>query len=141
MPRKEFTKKTKRLALERSSGKCEAVGVLYGLDSGKRCNGDLGKGVEFDHVLRASDGGDNDLENCLAVCKQCHAHKTRTFDTPQAAKTKRMSDKARGVSKPTGQLKSRGFSRPEKQPRIDKSAIDKAAVNQGGTELQRRMGA
>lgn len=107
MPRKEFTKKTKREAYDRSGKLCEAVGKLYGLDSGKRCNADLTKGVEYDHVLRASDGGDNDLENCLAVCIPCHAHKTAKFDTPQAAKTKRMSDKAKGVSNPKSKLSAK----------------------------------
>lgn len=105
--RKEFTKKTKRQAYERSKGLCEAIGKLYGWDSGKRCNADLTKGVEYDHVLRASDGGDNDLDNCLAVCVACHAHKTTKFDVPQAAKTKRMSDKAKGVSKPSSKLSAK----------------------------------
>lgn len=115
MARKEFTKKTKREAYERSSGLCEATGRLYGLGTSKRCKADLTKGVEYDHVLRASDGGDNDLSNCLAVCIPCHTHKTTKFDTPQAAKTKRISDKSKGVSKPKSKLSSQPKESKNKQ--------------------------
>lgn len=90
--RREFTKETKRLALKRSKGKCEASSPMYGITDG-RCNAPLGYGVEFDHILLAANGGDNSLENCAAVCKRCHSHKTRTHDIPMAAKTVRMQDK------------------------------------------------
>ena len=107
--RSEFSKVTKRQALKRSGFKCEAVGVMYGLEKGKRCNGELGTGIEYDHIVRAADGGDNSLENCATVCKTCHSIKTRQFDVPQAAKTKRMSDKRNGISRPKGQIKSAPF--------------------------------
>jgi 5-methylcytosine-specific restriction endonuclease McrA len=95
--RRTFTKAIMREALARSGGKCEAVGVWYGLPSGQRCNADLSKGVQYDHVVRFADGGESDLTNCAAVCIACHKHKTAKVDTPGAAKTKRMSDKARGI--------------------------------------------
>jgi 5-methylcytosine-specific restriction endonuclease McrA len=91
--RAEFSKPVKREALKRSGGLCEAVGELYGLPASQRCNAPLGYGVEFDHVLLAANGGDNSLGNCAAVCKRCHSHKTRTHDTPVAAKTVRQQDK------------------------------------------------
>lgn len=104
MARAEFGKPVMRAALKRagngdmSAARCEAVGIVYGLDPGVRCNALLSHGVEFDHYpIRAADGGDNSLENCAAVCPACHRHKTRTFDTPQAAKGKRVSDKHRGI--------------------------------------------
>ena len=114
MKRAEFTKKTKRLALDRSGGHCEAVGQLYGLDKGKRCNLSLEFGVEFDHAVRAADGGENTLENCVASCKKCHAFKTRKFDVPQAAKTKRMNDKQNGIDRPKGSIQSAGFPKKQK---------------------------
>lgn len=123
MPRAEFTKKTKREALKRSGGHCEAVGEMYGLGKGKRCSANLGMGIEYDHIVRAADGGDNSLENCAAVCRQCHGVKTRKFDIPQAAKTKRMSDKNNGITRPKGKIANRGFEPSKKVSKIDKNAL------------------
>jgi len=123
MARLEFSKKTKRLALERSQMRCEAVGALYGLDDGQRCSAPLSNGVEFDHELASSNGGDNSLENCVSACIRCHRFKTSKFDTPRAAKTKRQSDKSTGVVRPKGTIKSAGFPKFEKPGRIDKSAL------------------
>lgn len=108
--RREFTKDTKREALARAGGLCEAVGQVYGLNAGERCNAPLSYGVEFDHYpLRAADGGDNSLDNCAAVCPKCHSWKTRTFDTPQAAKGKRVADKHQGVTGPKHRWPKRPF--------------------------------
>lgn len=93
MSRAEFKKETKRLALKRSGGLCEAVGRLYGLEPGQRCNAPLAYGVEFDHVILLANSHDNSLENAAAVCKRCHSHKTRRVDIPTAAKTVRQQDK------------------------------------------------
>lgn len=95
----EFTKPVKRLALERSGKRCEAVGALYGLPAGHRCNADLGYGVEFDHIVLEANSKDNSLENCAAVCMRCHRFKTTKHDTPKAAKTLRQQDKGRGIRK------------------------------------------
>ena len=66
MERKEFSVKTRRQALERSQGHCEASGPIYGLPSGKRCCAPLSAGVDFDHFpVRAADGGDNSLANVI----------------------------------------------------------------------------
>ena len=100
MARREFSKQIKREALKRSGRLCEAEGALYGLKSGQRCNCTLAVGVAFDHILADSNGGEPTLENCAAVCLPCHAFKTRHFDTPRAAKIKRVSDKALGIRKP-----------------------------------------
>jgi hypothetical protein len=127
MPKRqgEFSTKTKRERLKQSGGFCEAEGPIYGLERGQRCNADLGRGVDFDHfiALGISDVGDNSLENCRAVCLQCHKHKTRTNDVPKAAKTKRQSDKSKGIRRPKGQLKSAGFPKPEKPERTGKAKL------------------
>lgn len=113
--RHEFSKPTKREALRRSGGLCEAIGEVYGLSPGRRCNFPLAQGVEFDHYpVRAADGGSNDLENCAAVCPVCHRHKSRTFDTPMAAKGKRVSDKHLGI-RPPSRLRSAGFPKAPPQ--------------------------
>lgn len=123
MARREFTKEIKRAALRRSLGKCEAVGEMYGFKPGQRCNAPLSMGVQYDHIIADSIGGEPTLDNCAAVCVSCHGYKTRTVDTPRAAKTKRMSDKAKGITRPKGTLKGQGFAKSEKSPRIDKSAL------------------
>lgn len=92
--RREFTKKTQREALKRSGMKCEAVGAMYGLETGKRCEADLAYGVEFDHIVLDANSKDNSLENCAAVCIKCHRWKTAKHDIPMAAKTVRMEDRA-----------------------------------------------
>lgn len=102
MSRAEFTKPTKRAALRRSGNFCEAVGAMYGLDEGTRCNAPLGYGVEFDHVILDANSKDNSLENCAAVCVRCHKWKTRMHDIPKAAKTQRQQDRDRGIKKPGG---------------------------------------
>lgn len=110
MARNEFSRPTKREALKRSGGRCEAIGEVYGLAPGERCNATLSHGVEFDHYpLPATDKGSDTLDNCVAVCKVCHSHKTRTYDVPMQAKNKRVSDKHNGIVKPKGSIPNRPF--------------------------------
>lgn len=97
--RAEFSKQTKREALKRSGLFCEAVGPMYGLSAVQRCNAPLGYGVEFDHIVLDANSKDNSLENCAAVCIKCHRWKSAHHDTPMAAKTVRMRDKASGIRK------------------------------------------
>lgn len=113
--RSEFSKPTKREALKRSGLLCEAVGTVYGLEPGQRCNAPLSHGVEFDHYpVPATERDSDGLENCVACCKTCHGYKTRTFDIPVQAKTKRVSDKHLGIRNPS-RLQSRGFPKAEPQ--------------------------
>lgn len=115
MSRLEFGKPVKREALRRSGGLCEGVGPVYGLAAGQRCNAPLSHGVEFDHYpLRAADGGGNGLDNCVAACPTCHSFKTANFDTPMAAKGKRVSDKHLGIRKPSS-FQSQGFPKAPPQ--------------------------
>lgn len=107
--RKEFTKPIRREALKRSGGLCEAVGELYGLADGVRCNANLGYGVNFDHINGDSNGGEATFSNCAAVCPKCNQFKNNKFDTPRAAKGLRQQDKALGIVRPKGKIKSRGF--------------------------------
>lgn len=105
--RNEFTKATKRDALKRSGGLCEAVGPMYGLPVGQRCNASLSYGVEFDHVILDANSKDNSLENCAAACIKCNRWKTAKHDIPLAAKTVRQRDKNAGIRKASS------FRRPE----------------------------
>lgn len=123
--RRTFTKKTMREARARSGGRCEAIGVWYGLPSGQRCNADLSKGVQYDHVVRFADGGESELSNCAAVCVQCHAHKTAKFDIPEAAKTKRISDKHQRIVDNPRPMQGKPLPTTTKAARRKKNAADK----------------
>lgn len=116
MSRTEFTRKTKQDALRRAELKCEASGPRYGLQEGQRCNCSLSLGVQYDHDVPDQLGGDNSLENCRAVCIQCHKIKTRG-DIQQIRKSDRQRDKASGVIRPAGKIKSAGFPKSEKAER------------------------
>ena len=118
--RREFTKQTKRDALLRSGGKCEATGPWYGLAEGQRCCIPLSYGVQFDHIDLDANSKDNSISNCAACCPRCHAYKTRTHDTPKAAKTLRQQDKHLGITRPKKKIPSRGFQkRRDYQPDPD----------------------
>lgn len=111
MTRHEFSKPTKREALRRSGGFCEAVGAVYGLEPGQRCNAPLSRGVEFDHwPVPATDEGSDTLDNCVSCCPTCHRFKTSSYDVPMQAKGKRIRDKHTGVSS-RFKLQSRGFAK------------------------------
>ena len=116
MPRHNFSAKVKRQARERSGGFCEAVGTVYGLRPGQRCNAALdGKRVEIDHYpIPATDEGSDVLENAVACCVKCHAHKTATYDVPMQAKNKRMSDRHLGI-RPPSRIRSAGFGKAAPQ--------------------------
>lgn len=111
--RHEFSKPTKREALKRSGGLCEAVGDVYGLEPGKRCNAPLSHGVDFDHYpMSALDEDSDGLDNCVACCRTCHRFKTSKYDVPMQAKGKRIRDKASGIrSKAT--IQSSPFPKPK----------------------------
>lgn len=101
--RYEFGKAVKREANARSGGHCEAVGTVYGLEPGQRCNAPFKAGKkEFDHYPEpATEKGSDTLENCVVCCPKCHGFKTAKFDIPVQAKVKRTSDKHEGIRKPS----------------------------------------
>ncbi|MEO9297604.1 HNH endonuclease [Devosia alba] len=115
MARHNFSAKVKRQARERSGGRCEAIGAVYGLRPGQRCNASLdGKRVEIDHYpIPATDEGSDVLDNAVACCVACHRFKTSGYDVPMQAKGKRLADRHNGMRKPS-QFKSAGF--PKAQP-------------------------
>jgi 5-methylcytosine-specific restriction endonuclease McrA len=113
MARTEFTRKTKQAALVRSGYRCEAAGTRYGFEAGQRCNCSLSLGVQYDHNIPDQLGGDISLENCMAICVQCHKFKTRN-DIRQIRKSDRQRDKATGVIRPAQSIKSAPFPQSAK---------------------------
>ncbi len=138
MARREFTQKTKKLALKRSGMVCEAVGAMYGLPEGQRCRTSLSDGVEFDHIVLDANSKDNSIENCAAACIKCHRWKTQHHDIPLAARTVRIMEKHIGLKRPKQSIQSPGFAKSEKaasrspKPSIPYRPLYRPALNAGG---------
>ncbi len=96
--RNEFTTATKRDAHKRSGGICECHRIPnwpYPV-----CGRPLGPGNTFyDHLDPDWFCGCNDLDNCAVLTKTCNALKTDRIDKPAIAKTKRVADRDRGISR------------------------------------------
>jgi 5-methylcytosine-specific restriction protein A len=92
--RKEFTRRTKALALKRCMDNngiphCEGCGIIL-----------VAGNLAFDHNVPDGLGGDNSLENCRVLCiKTCHKNKTFTEDNPVMQKADRVLKKTFGIAK------------------------------------------
>lgn len=97
--RREFSKATKLEAWQRSGGNCET------------CSLPIRGRPEYDHITPCGLGGDNSLENCAVLCRQCHAIKTHEPDGDRSkmSKADRVRLKHLGIIRPKGTIKSRGF--------------------------------
>jgi 5-methylcytosine-specific restriction protein A len=63
--RREFPRKVKALAFQRSGGRCE------------KCTARLMPGrIIYDHIIPDAIGGEPTLENCQVVCSTCDKPKT-----------------------------------------------------------------
>ena len=60
--RKSFSEKTKKITLKNQNYRCKACG-------------NKSKNWDYDHI--DGDSSKNSLENCQALCPNCHAEKTR----------------------------------------------------------------
>lgn len=86
--RREFSKKIKLAAWERSGGRCET------------CTAKLFPGnTHYDHLIPDGLGGEPTLANCRAVCRACHGVKTAKEDVPAIAKAKRRQLARAGIKK------------------------------------------
>ena len=87
--RREFSAKVKVEAFKRANGCCEVCGVK--LSPGN---------VEYDHGIPDGLGGNPDLDNCRALCRNCHGQKTKS-DVRDIAKAKRRERRHMGIRKPS----------------------------------------
>ena len=99
--RREFSRKTRAQAFERSKGCCEVCGTR--LVPGK---------FRYDHILPDVLGGPPTLENCKVQCVTCDAPKTAD-DIRRIRKADRQRDKHTGAALPS----QRGFRRSPPQQR------------------------
>lgn len=83
--RREFSRKTRAQAFERSKGCCEVCGAR--LAPGK---------FRYDHILPDVLGGEPTLENCKVQCVACDAPKTAD-DIKRIRKADRQRDKHNGA--------------------------------------------
>ncbi len=91
--RAEFSKRVKLDAWARSGERCEC----YRLKN-PTCNREKIIGTpEYHHIVEASVGGSNDLDNCLVMSKRCHRFLTETVTIPEVAKSVRIYEKRAGA--------------------------------------------
>lgn len=121
--RHEFSAATKKAALERAGGRCEAAGERYGLPPGTRCTALLCEtGVQHDHYpLGAHAEGSNTLENDVVCCPYHNQYAANHTDKRVEAKLKRIRIKhgppelrKRKRPIPSRPLSSRPFQRRAK---------------------------
>jgi hypothetical protein len=114
--RHNFKPAVRNAAIKRANGYCEAVGEVYGLEPGQRCNAPLkGKRIEVDHYpIPATDEGSDVIENAVVCCTKCHGFKTSTYDVPMQAKGRRIREREAGYRKQSS-FQSQGFPKREPQ--------------------------
>lgn len=121
MSRREFSKAVKRDAFMRAAGYCE--GHPYG---GERCPVKLTRGrFHYDHEIPDALGGEPTLDNCRVLCVACHQDKTAKQDIPRIAKAKRISDREKGIRKPS-RMKGQGFRKPPGQHSATRPIVRKS---------------
>lgn len=100
MPRKEFSRKTRRIIIERANGKCERCGATLKAKEG-----------EVDHILPDALGGEPTVANGRLLCRVCHTEKTND-DVKRIRKADRSRDKASGAMKSKAPMQ-----KPPKEPK------------------------
>lgn len=122
--------------MERSRGRCEAVGPRYGHPAGVRCEAAIAWGaVNFDHYPRPARDPHPEtrqLGNCLATCPACNQYANNHEDTPREAKMKRVQknigrralDIDRPPKEPPKMKSSRGFA-PGHRPLKSRSTFQR----------------
>ena len=119
--RSEFPRKIRLAAIKRADGKCEKCGA--NLKAGK---------AEVDHVLPDILGGEPTLANAQVLCGPCHKEKTAA-DVRRTRKADRQRDKNNGAWKPPAKkMQGRSFTKTDKPRKIDKKAIEAAALPRTG---------
>jgi len=109
MPRREFPQKIKVAVIKRAT----RAGVTYC----EKC-GELAKRWQIDHVNPDGLTGEPILSNAMLICEPCFKVKNAK-DTTDIAKAKRREARHIGATKPQGRIKSAGFRKKERQPKID----------------------
>ncbi len=130
MPRHEFPQKVRKAAIERAGDRCEAVGIRWGHEPGRRCTAILSQTkVELDHwPLGAHAEGSGTLDNCVVCCRACNQYAANHTDKAVEAKIKRVRIK-HGIDpakrlRPKPKLSNRGFDKT-KSRKFNGQVIDR----------------
>lgn len=107
----EFSPKTKAARFLHAAGRCEGCGVK--LRPGN---------IEYDHEIPVALGGDNSIDNCRCLCRNCHGAKTSGHDVPAIAKAKRRQRAHIGAKKPS---KFRAARSGDLKIKIDGTVVDR----------------
>ena len=120
MSRSEFPESVKVKRLHFADFKCE--GIVTREDGSKaRCNATLVRSrVQFDHENPDGLTGKPTFENCRALCKICHAEKTKA-DIANIAQAKRREAAHVGArTAPVAKINSPGFAKSERTAAVEK---------------------
>ena len=85
------------------------------------CGGLIQPGQEWDvsHDIPLELGGEDGGDNLKPAHRKCHRDHTAKVDAPTIAKVKRIEARHIGATKPQGRLKSAGFVKKERTPKLD----------------------
>lgn len=114
MARRRFTDKDRTRIFAANNGCCHLCN--------QKIDG-VREAWEIEHVIAWELTRDDSDENLKPAHISCHKDKTHKQDRPAINQAKRREAKHQGVKRPAGNLKSAGFQKSDKSPRIDKSAI------------------
>ena len=107
--RKNFSKSVIVACIKRATKE----GVVYCEGCGLPC-----RKWQIDHIRADGLLGEPTIENAKLLCIECHAVKTKD-DVALIAKAKRQEAKHLGAVQPKGKIKSRGFVKKEKKPKLE----------------------
>jgi len=118
MKRREFPRSVKVDVIKR----CTRENVVYC----EKCNQPTHK-FQIDHAIADSHGGKPVIGNAQLLCEECYLIKNPE-DTTTAAKLKRIEAKDIGATQPKQQIRSRGFAKSAKTPRMAKESLPPRAL-------------
>ena len=68
-----FSRVTKREALERQKHRCASCGeTIHELESSGRESHKYGEAARAHHLIHVQQGGTNEIFNCVILCESCH---------------------------------------------------------------------
>jgi len=134
MSRQEFSR---QVSMEIANRAIDSNGAMRCEKCGLKIKG---RNFQIDHIIADALRSDEDKKAkkltaadgqllCSGTPTSCHAIKTTKQDVPAIAKAKRAQAKDIGITKPKGDLKTRGFDPAPPKPRSDRvGKVDKNAI-------------
>jgi 5-methylcytosine-specific restriction enzyme A len=86
-----------------------------------------GEPWDLDHKIALANGGEHRESNLFPAIRDKHKEKTKA-DVAGKSKVAEIAKKHIGASKPQGKLRSAGFAKSGKPPRIEKPTLPRRAI-------------